>query len=196
MSFINPQAKEINCKIVYYGPPHSGKSTTLRQIYEKTSPDHRGKMASLSDRENSSLFFDFLPLSLGTVKGHTIRFHVYTVPGLAFYDSARTIILKGVDGVIFVVDSCMDKLEGNLESWKNLQTNLKNHDVNFHTVPMALQYNKRDLDTILPAEELRRLFNTRGLPEFETIATRGENVMECFQAVAKKVLVELKKSQK
>lgn len=193
MSFINPQTKEINCKIAYYGPEAAGKSTCLRHLYEKTAPGHRGKIVSLSEEQNGSLFFDFLPLSLGKVKGCTLRFHVYTIPGQVVYDSARKIILKGVDGLVFVVDSRMERLEENLESWKNLQTSLKNNGIDFQTIPMALQYNKRDLPEILPVAELRRLFNSRAVPEFETVAKQGKNVMECFQTVAKQVLKELKK---
>jgi signal recognition particle receptor subunit beta len=193
MSFINPQEKEIICKIAYYGPAMAGKSTSLRYIYEKTNPGHRGKLVSLSEEQDRTLFFDFLPLSLGKVKGYTIRVHLYTVPGQVLYDSSRKIILKGIDGVIFVVDSQIEKLEENLESWKNLEKNLKNHDVDFRTAPIVLQYNKRDLPNTLPVEELRRIFNHRDLPEFETVATEGKQVMECFQTMAKKVLLELKK---
>lgn len=193
MSFINPQEKEINCKIAYYGAPFSGKSTSLHCLHEKTAPGHRGKIVSMSEEGDQTLFFDFLPLSLGKVKGYKIRFHLYTVPGQVVYDSARKIILKGIDGVIFVVDSQIERLEENLESWKNLQASLKNHQIDLQTVPMALQYNKRDLPNVLPVEELRKLFNARDLPEFESVATEGKNVMECFQTVAKKVLLELNK---
>jgi signal recognition particle receptor subunit beta len=150
MSFINTRDKEINCKIAYFGPAFSGKTTTLRHIYQETAPGHRGRITS------------------------------------------RTIILKGVDGVVFIVDSQVEKLEDNLESWKNLEKSLKNAGLDFKTIPIALQYNKRDLANRMPAEEFRTLFNARGLPEFETVATQGKNVMACFQAVAKKVLQELK----
>ena len=194
MSFINSQKKEINCKIVYYGPDFSGKATTLRHIYEKTAPGNRGKIVSLSDEQDRTLFFDFLPLSMGKIKDYTIRFHLYTVPGQVLYDSARKLILRGIDGVIFMVDSQIERLEENLESWKHLQANLASHDVDFHTVPMALQFNKRDLPKTLPTTEMRQLFNHRNLPEFETTATKGRGVMECFQSVAKQVLKELKKS--
>lgn len=193
MSFINPQGKEINCKIAYYGPEAAGKSTNLHYLYEKTAPGRRGKIVSLSEEQGGSLFFDFLPLSLGKIKGYTIRFHLYTIPGHVVYDSSRKILLKGIDGLVFVIDSRIDKLDANLESWKNLQTSLKNHEIDFQTIPLALQYNKRDLSTILPVGELRRLFNTRNFPEFETVAKEGTGVMECFRSVAKKVLVELKK---
>ena len=193
MSFINPQAKEVNCKIAYFGAQGAGKSSSLHTIYEKTAPGHRGKIVSLSDEQEGSLFFDFLPLSLGKVKGYTIRFHLYTVPGHVIYESSRKIILKGLDGVVFVVDSRIERTEENLESGRNRQASLKNHEINFQTIPNALQYNKRDLPNILPLSDLQTLFNSRSLPEFETVAKEGRNVMECLQAVAKKVLVELKK---
>jgi hypothetical protein len=193
MSFINSQQKEINCKIIYYGPASAGKSTSLQAVYEKTAPSRRGKIVSLSDDSDRTLFFDFLPLTVGKVKGYTIRLHLYTVPGQKAYDSSRKIILKGTDGIIFVADSQFDRLEENLESWKNLQASLKLHDVNFQTVPMALQLNKRDLPHILPAEELSEVFAGRtGIPSFETVATKNKNVMDCFQAVAKQVLAGLK----
>ena len=149
-------------------------------------------MITLSRAEDRTLFFDFLPLSLGKVKEYTVRIHLYTVPGQVIYDSSRTIILKGVDGVIFIVDSQIEKMEENLESWKNLQKSLKGSGIDFRTIPIALQYNKRDLANRMPSPELRELLNERDLPEFETVATEGKQVMECFQAVAKKVLQELK----
>ena len=193
MSFINPKEKEISCKIAYYGPAFAGKTTTIRSAYEKMSPGKRGKISTLSEASNANLYFDFLPLTLGKVKDYQVYFHLYTVPGQVIYDNSRTIILKGMDGVIFVADSQMDRVEDNLESWKNLQINLKNHNINFDTVPMALQFNKRDLPNVMPTDELSSLFNTRELPVFESVATKGKNVMECFNTVAKWVLKELAK---
>lgn len=193
MSFINTQEKEINCKIAYYGPALAGKTTTIRYIYEQTAPKHRGRLVTLSEEDDKTLLFDFLPLSLGKVKGYTIRFHLYTVPGQVLYDSARKLILKGLDGLVFVADSQIERLQENLESWKNLEKNLKNHDIDFRTLPTALQYNKRDLPNILPAADLRRVFGEGEFLEFETVATQGTQVMECFQAVAKKVLLDLNK---
>ena len=194
MSFINPREKEINCKVAYYGAPFTGKSTTLRYLYEKVSHSDRGKMVTLSGEEDGSLFFDFLPLLLGKVKGYTIRFQLYSVPGQVIYNSARSIILKGIDGVVFVVDSRIERVDENLESWKSLQKNLKNHDVDFKTIPLALQYNKRDLKDILPISDLQGLFNPENkYPTFETVATKGTMVLECFQSMAKNILGELKK---
>lgn len=194
MSFLNPRQKELNCKIAYYGPVAAGKTTTLRHIYEKTAPGRRGEILTLSKDGDRTLFFDFLPLSLGKVQDYTVRFHLYTVPGQVIYDSARTIILKGMDAVIFVVDSQIERLEENLESWKNLQKSLKSNDIDFRSVPIAIQYNKRDLKNLMPVEELKGLFNNRDLPEFETVATQGKQVMECFQTIAKQVLKGLKTS--
>lgn len=192
MSFIDPRTKQINCKIAYYGPVAAGKTTTLRHIYEKTSPSKRGEILTLAKDGDRTLFFDFLPLSLGKVKDYTVRFHLYTVPGQVVYDSARTIILKGMDAVVFVVDSQIDRLEDTLESWKNLKKSLKGNDLDFRTIPIAIQYNKRDLSNTLPVEEIRSLFNDRDFPAFETIATQGKQIMECFQTIAKSVLKNLK----
>ncbi len=194
MSFLDPREKELNCKIAYFGPVAAGKTTSLRTIYEKTAPGRRGEILTLSKESDRTLFFDFLPLSLGKVRDYTVRFHLYTVPGQVIYDSARTIILKGIDAVVFVIDSQIERLEENLESWKNLQKSLKNNDIDFRTIPITLQYNKRDLGNRMPLEELKGLFNDRAipLPEFETVATQGKQIMECFQETAKRVLKDMK----
>ena len=191
MSFINSQEKEIVCKVAYYGSAFAGKTTSLRSIYEKMSNGQKATLPSLSE-EDGSLFFDFLPLSLGKVNGHVIRFHLYTVPADLIHQNSRKIILKGLDGLIFVVDSQVEKIESSLESWKGLKKNLKAAGLDFLKIPLALQYNKRDLPHILPASDLHERFHERVLPEFETVAKKGQNVMECFQAVAKQVLRELK----
>lgn len=194
MSFINYSSREINCKIVYYGPGLCGKTTNLQYIYAKTNPEAKGKMISLATETERTLFFDFLPLSLGEIRGFRTRFHLYTVPGQVFYDASRKLILRGVDGVVFVADSQEERLDANLESLSNLRQNLKEHGFDLMKIPYVLQLNKRDLPNIMPAQELRRLLDVKGEPVFEAVATRGEGVLETLKAVARQVLVELRKS--
>src|ERR1700754_3971592 len=155
MSFINYMAREINCKLVYYGPGLCGKTTNLQYIYERTNPEAKGKMISLATETERTLFFDFLPLSLGEIRGFKTRFHLYTVPGQVFYDASRKLILKGVDGVVFVADSQEARLEANVESIRNLDKNLKEQGYDIATIPYVIQYNKRDLPEIATVEELR-----------------------------------------
>jgi signal recognition particle receptor subunit beta len=193
MSFINYSSREINCKLVYYGPGLCGKTTNLQYIYAKTSPEAKGKMISLATETERTLFFDFLPLSLGEIRGFKTRFHLYTVPGQVFYDASRKLILKGVDGVVFVADSQIERMEANIESLENLRTNLSEQGYNLDKLPYVIQYNKRDLPTAAPVEQLRELLNTTRVPEFEAAATTGAGVFETLKAVAKAVLTELKK---
>ncbi len=193
MTFINYAAKEINCKIVYYGPGLGGKTTNLQYIYSKTSPDAKGKMISLATETDRTLFFDFLPLDLGTIRGFTTRFHLYTVPGQVFYDASRKLILKGADGVIFVADSQKERMESNIESIRNLETNLKQHGLDLATLPYALQFNKRDLPNALPSDELYRVLNYKREPTFGAVAPNGIGVFDTLKSVAKQILVELRK---
>ena len=193
MSFINYSSREINCKIVYYGPGLCGKTTNLQFIYNKTNPDARGKMISLATETERTLFFDFLPLSLGEIRGFKTRFHLYTVPGQVFYDASRKLILKGVDGVVFVADSQIERMEANLESVDNLTENLAEQGFDIRKIPYCVQYNKRDLPNIAPREELHRLINTLNVPEFDAVATVGIGVFNTLKAIAKLVLTELKK---
>ena len=193
MSFINYSSREINCKIVYYGPGLCGKTTNLQYIYGKTNPTARGKMISLATETERTLFFDFLPLSLGEIRGFKTRFHLYTVPGQVFYDASRKLILKGVDGVVFVADSQIERMEANIESLENLRENLKEHGYELDSLPYVVQYNKRDLPNAAPIEELKRLLNPTNVPDFEACATTGEGVFDTLKAVAKLVLTELKK---
>ncbi len=193
MSFINYMAREINCKIVYYGPGLCGKTTNLQYIYERTNPDAKGKMISLATETERTLFFDFLPLSLGEIRGFKTRFHLYTVPGQVFYDASRKLILKGVDGVIFVADSQIERLEANQESVENLRTNLQEQGYDLDKIPYVVQYNKQDLPNVVETEELRRLINPTGVPDFEAVARSGEGVFETLKAVSKAVLTELKR---
>src|SRR5690606_20950759 len=193
MSFINYMAREINCKIVYYGPGLCGKTTNLQHIYERTNPEAKGKMISLATEKERTLFFDFLPLALGEIRGFKTRFHLYTVPGQVFYDASRKLILKGVDGVIFVADSQYERLEANQESVDNLRTNLAEQGYSLDKIPYVIQYNKRDLPNVVPVEELRALLNPMGVPGFEANARSGMGVFETLRAVSKLVLTDLKR---
>ena len=193
MSFINYSSREINCKIVYYGPGLCGKTTNLQYIYTKTNPDAKGKMISLATETERTLFFDFLPLALGEIRGFKTRFHLSTVPGQVFYDASRKLILKGVDGVVFVADSQIARTEANLESLENLRTNLAEQNYSLDKLPYVIQYNKRDMPSVAPVEELRLLLNPAGVPDFEGVASTGIGVFETLKAVAKLVLTEVKR---
>ena len=193
MTFINYAAREINCKIVFYGPGLGGKTTNLQYIYDRTNANSKGKLISLATETDRTLFFDFLPLDLGTVRGFRTRFHLYTVPGQVFYDASRKLILKGVDGVVFVADSQKARAESNVESLQNLDKNLKEQGYDLAVVPYVLQFNKRDLPTAMPADEMYQQLNIKGEPTFEAVAPQGVGVFETLKAVAKLVLLELKK---
>ena len=193
MSFINYAQREINCKIVYYGPGLCGKTTNLQYIYNKTAPESKGKMISLATEADRTLFFDFLPLDLGSIRGFTTRFHLYTVPGQVFYDASRKLILKGVDGVIFVADSQEERMEANIESIRNLEANLKEHGFDLSSIPYALQFNKRDLGNVVQVDEMYRMLNYKREPTFEAVATTGVGVFDTLKSVAKQILIELKK---
>jgi mutual gliding-motility protein MglA len=193
MSFINYSSREINCKIVYYGPGLCGKTTNLQYVYAKTNPEAKGKMISLATETERTLFFDFLPLSLGEIRGFKTRFHLYTVPGQVFYDASRKLILKGVDGVVFVADSQIERMEANLESVENLRVNLAEQGYDLSKIPYVVQYNKRDLPNIATVDELKRLINPKSVPEFQAVAPTGVGVFDTLKAVAKLVLTELKK---
>ena len=194
MSFINFAAREINCKIVYYGPGLGGKTTNLQFIYEKTGEQQKGKMISLATETERTLFFDFLPLDLGTVRGFKTRIHLYTVPGQVFYDASRKLILRGVDGVVFVADSQEERMDANVEALENLQENLKEHGYDFNRIPYVLQLNKRDLPNVLPVETLKKDLLKKDEPVIEAVAFQGVGVFETLKAVAKQVLTELKQS--
>ena len=193
MSFINYASREINCKIVYYGPGLCGKTTNLQFIYNKTAEESKGKMISLATETERTLFFDFLPLALGEIRGFKTRFHLYTVPGQVFYDASRKLILKGVDGVVFVADSQEERFDANIESLENLKDNLEEQGFDIEKIPFVIQYNKRDLPNVSSVEELSNLLNLRNVPEFEACAMTGEGVFETLKAVAKLVLNDLNK---
>jgi hypothetical protein len=195
MSFINYSSREINVKLVYYGPGLCGKTTNLQYIYKKSNPDAKGKMISLATETERTLFFDFLPLALGEIRGFKTRFHLYTVPGQVFYDASRKLILKGVDGVVFVADSQVERMEANVESVENLRLNLNEQGYNLDTIPYVIQYNKRDLPNVAPVAEMNSLLNTTDIPYFEAVATTGIGVFDTLKAVAKQVLFELKKGR-
>jgi signal recognition particle receptor subunit beta len=195
MSFINYSSREINCKIVFYGPGLCGKTTNLQWIYKKTNPDSKGKMISLATETERTLFFDFLPLALGEIRGFKTRFHLYTVPGQVFYDASRKLILKGVDGVVFVADSQVERMEANIESIENLRINLAEQGYDLDKVPFIVQYNKRDLPNVVPVDEMRKALNPRNLPDFEAVASEGAGVFDTLKAIAKLVIMELKKGQ-
>jgi len=193
LSFINFAAREINCKLVYYGPGLGGKTANLQWIYDTANPGQKGKMISLATETDRTLFFDFLPIDLGTVRGFKTRFHLYTVPGQVFYEASRKLILKGVDGVVFVADSQEERMDANQETLEGLQENLKDHGLDFQTIPYVLQFNKRDLPSALPIEELKKQLQLRGEPVVEGVAINGTGVFETLKAVAQMVLAELKK---
>jgi len=193
MSFINYASREINCKIVYYGPGLCGKTTNLQYIYQKTNPDLKGKMISLATETERTLFFDFLPLALGQIRGFKTRFHLYTVPGQVFYDASRKLILKGVDGVVFVADSQIERMEANLESLDNLRVNLSEQGYDLDKLPYVVQYNKRDLPNAAPLEDMQRQLNPGGVPDFEASANLGKGVFETLKMCAKGVLSDLRR---
>ncbi len=194
MAFINYSAREINCKLVYYGPGLCGKTSNLKYIYEKTAPQAKGKMISLATETERTLFFDFLPLALGEIRGFKTRFHLYTVPGQVFYDASRKLILKGVDGVVFVADSQEERYEANLESIENLKQNLREQGYDIAKVPWVIQYNKRDLPNAVELEKLREALNPGAtVLDFEASAATGKGVFETLKALAKLVLNDLKK---
>ena len=193
MSFINYAAREINVKIVFYGPGLGGKTTNLQYIYKRSSPQQKGKLISLATETDRTLFFDFLPLDLGSVRGFKTRFHLYTVPGQIFYDASRKLILKGVDGVIFVADSQEARMDANVESLRNLEENLRENGFDLKTIPYTLQFNKRDLPTAVAVDSMYRALNLKGEPTFEAVAVQGMGVFETLKASAKQVLYELRR---
>ncbi len=192
MSFINHNAKEIHCKIVYYGPSLGGKTTNIQWVYQTLAQDQRSKLVALNTEIERTLFFDFLPLEVGEIRGFQTRFHLYTVPGQVIYDASRKLILKGLDGVVFVVDSQADRLEENIESMKNLEKNLQQQGYNIREVPLVIQYNKRDLPNALPLKDLRRHLNLYNAQEVEASAFEGKGVLESFKLVSKNIIQILK----
>lgn len=192
MSFVDYAAREINCKIAYYGPGLSGKTTNLQYIYHRTAPDQKTKMISLATETERTLFFSLLPLSLPQIRGLRARLHLYTVPGPVFYDTSRVAILKGADGVVFVADSQRARADANIESIENLETNLAIHGLDVAKVPLVLQYNKRDLPDITPLAELDEQLNPAGRPRFEAVAHAGTGVFDTLKAVTRQIFASLR----
>lgn len=194
MSFIHHSTREINCKIVYYGPGLCGKTSNIRYIYNNTNPESKGKLVSIATEAEHTLFFDFLPIYLGTLNGFKLKFHLYTVPGQIFYEASRKLILKGADGVIFVADSQVERMDANLESMNNLKRNLAEQEMDINYTPLILQYNKRDLPNMMPVEEMNKLLNFKEIPVYEAIAIKGDGVFESLKEITKQVISELKKA--
>lgn len=192
MSFVNYHTKEINCKIVYYGPGLGGKTTNIQYIYQKTSSNNKGQMITLNTENERTLFFDFLPLDLGEIRGFKTRFHLYTVPGQVFYEASRKLILRGVDGLVFVADSQVERMEANIESLNGLQKNLIEQGYDIAKVPMVMQWNKRDLPNIVPVEDMQYQLNKLKLPSFEAVASNGKGVFETLKMISKSVLLNIK----
>mgnify|MGYP006290763557 FL=1 len=192
MSTINYAQKEISCKIVYYGPGLGGKTTNLQHVHHSLPERNRGELVSLATQQDRTLFFDFLPMDLGKVKGFDTKFHLYTVPGQVYYNATRKLVLRGVDGIVFVADSQKDRMEENLKSLDNLRENLEEYGYEMDDIPWVMQYNKRDLDNIAEVEELERRLNPDGAPFFEGVAITGEGVIETLKKISGMVLGKLK----
>jgi hypothetical protein len=194
LSLINYSSREINVKIVYYGPGLCGKTTNIQYIYEKVSPETKGKLITLATEMDRTLFFDFLPLELGTVKGFKTRFHLYTVPGQVYYDASRKLILRGVDGVVFVADSQSSRFDANIESLYNLHENLEEYKLSVEDLPFVIQYNKRDMPDIISLDDLEQELNPERYPSLEAVATKGVGVFDTLKTVAKGILQRLSKN--
>lgn len=196
MSFLNYSTREINFKVVYYGPGLSGKTTNIKTIYEKVKTDNKGKLVSLATETERTLFFDFFPLDLGTIKGYKVKFHLYTVPGQIYYSSSRKLIMKGVDGIVFVADSQRERFEANIESLQDMMDNLKEYNIDFETMPYVLQLNKRDLPNITPANELIKALRKKNEPVVEAMALKGDGVVETLKGISKLIMIDVKRKLK
>jgi len=191
VSLINYSSREINCKVVYYGPGLGGKTTNIQYVYEKLAPETKGKLVTLATEMDRTLFFDFLPLELGEVKGFKTRFHLYTVPGQVYYNASRKLILRGVDGIVFVADSSESRFDANIEALYNLHENLKEYDLSLDEIPFVMQWNKRDMPDAIPVDELNAELNPEGFENFEAVAVNGVGVFDTLKCVAKQVLRQL-----
>ncbi len=196
MAFINPEAKEIHCKLVYYGPSLGGKTTNLQWVYQTAvksqGGDDASELAAFNVNPERTLFFDFLPFEVGEIRGLRTRFHLYTVPGQVVYDSSRKLILKGLDGVVFVADSQLERMDENIEAIRNLEKNLEQQGQDIRDIPLVIQYNKRDLPNVASMAELRAALNKYNAPDFEGMASIGRGVMEPLRTVSKTIVTVLK----
>ena len=192
MSLFNYNAKEIHCKIVYYGPSLGGKTTNIQWMYQSLAQDQKSKLVALNTEIERTLLFDFLPLDVGDIRGFKTRFHLYSVPGQIVYDATRKLILQGIDGVVFVADSQADRLEENIQAFENLEKNLYQQGYNIKDIPLVIQYNKRDLPNTLPVSELRKHLNKYNSIEVEAVAFEGKGVLESFKSVSKSIIHVLK----
>jgi mutual gliding-motility protein MglA len=194
MAFIDDKKKEINCKVVFFGPPLCGKSTTLRHIHTTLNKNEKEHPITLTQGNDRTLYFDFIPVSIGNLRDYAVRLHLYTVPGQKVYEQSRRLIAKGVDGIVFIADSELAMMEQNIESLVGLQRICGDEGIDWHALPRVFQYNKRDLALAVPVVELTTLLNRNNCPEFETVATKGTGVMDAFAAISEKVLLGLKSS--
>jgi signal recognition particle receptor subunit beta len=193
VSSLNLQSREVNVKVVYYGPGLGGKTSSLQSIHRALSPDTRGQLVSLATSSDRTLYFDFLPIKLPKLRGHTVRVHLYTVPGQVHYNSTRKLVLAGADGIVFVADSQRERHAANIESLANLEDNLREQGLKLRDLPFAIQYNKRDAQSAIPVEELEAALNPHRVPAFETVAARGKGVFNALKAITKLVLTDLAK---
>jgi signal recognition particle receptor subunit beta len=196
MPYVNQALREISCKIVYCGPGLGGKTTNVQHLYDRTREGSKGRLVSLKTETDRTLFFDFLPLEIGSISGYRTRLQIYTVPGQVFYRASRRLILRGLDGVVFVADSQPERLDANLESLEDLRDNLGDHGRSLDRVPLVLQYNKRDLPGVVPVADLRAALNPGGVPDHEASATTGHGVFETLKTVARMVLLDLNKQRR
>jgi mutual gliding-motility protein MglA len=192
LSFLNYSTREINFKIVYYGPGLSGKTTNIKYIYDKIKKDNKGKLVSLATETERTLFFDFFPLDLGTIKEYKVKFHLYTVPGQIYYSASRRLILKGADGLVFVADSQRERYEANIESLNDMLENLREYKIPFDNIPYVLQLNKRDLPNVTPATELITELRKKDEPVLEAVALKGDGVVETLKAISKLIMFDVK----
>jgi mutual gliding-motility protein MglA len=193
LSFLNYSTREINFKVVFYGPGLSGKTTNIKYVYNKIKSENKGKLVSLATETERTLFFDFFPLELGTIRDYKVRFHLYTVPGQIYYSASRKLILKGVDGLVFVADSQRERFEANIESINDMLENMQEYKISFETIPYILQLNKRDLPNVMPTGDMIRELRKKGEPVLEAVALKGVGVVDTLKAISRLIMRDVKK---